>query len=173
MAVKMLKKIHMKIMDIELIKREIEVLKLCQHPNINRLLDIFENQEYLYIVVDLLHIDLYPFLGRVVIAAAGLLTLSFTVVFFALVERVVTGFHPLRPLYCSIYEPSFSGREIEAIFSGNLYAGMSELAFLATWGLPEGMFASSGTEGVNKRYTFRRPQRSATVDNGMVAAWEE
>ncbi|MFD7441647.1 Pls/PosA family non-ribosomal peptide synthetase [Streptomyces sp. NPDC059909] len=56
-------------------------------------------------------VDLYPFLGPVVFAAAGLLTLSFTVVFFALVERVVTGFHPLRPLYCSIYEPSFWGHE--------------------------------------------------------------
>lgn len=39
----------MNLNEIELQKREIEVLKICQHPNIIRLLDVFENPEYIYI----------------------------------------------------------------------------------------------------------------------------
>ena len=42
----------MSIGEVELQKREIEVLKLCQHPNIIRLLDVFENPEYIYIVLE-------------------------------------------------------------------------------------------------------------------------
>lgn len=38
--------------DVELQKREIEILKMCQHPFIIRLLDIFENQDYIYIVME-------------------------------------------------------------------------------------------------------------------------
>ncbi|MET9381742.1 hypothetical protein ABZY09_11775 [Streptomyces sp. NPDC002928] len=52
-------------------------------------------------------VDLHHALGAVVFAMASLLTLAFTVGYFALIERAVTGFRPLRPLYCSIYEPSF------------------------------------------------------------------
>ncbi|MFC5800122.1 Pls/PosA family non-ribosomal peptide synthetase [Streptomyces formicae] len=55
--------------------------------------------------------DLYHALGPVVFAMSGLLTLTFTVGYFALVERAVTGFRPLRPLYCSIYEPAFWAHE--------------------------------------------------------------
>lgn len=51
---KSIKKSIMSNQDAELLKREIEILKLCQHPNIIRLLDIFENQDYLYIVMELL-----------------------------------------------------------------------------------------------------------------------
>ena len=75
-AVKIMKKKQMTLQDIELQKREIEILKICQHPSIIRLLDIFENQDYIYIVMEywkggdlfnylgklkhyLLHIDLY------------------------------------------------------------------------------------------------------------------
>lgn len=32
---------------------EIETLKMCQHPNIMRLLDVFENIEYIYLVTEL------------------------------------------------------------------------------------------------------------------------
>ncbi len=60
----MLKKASMKISDIELVKREIDVLKLCQHPNIIRLLDIFENQDYLYIIMEVLHVDLYVYMEK-------------------------------------------------------------------------------------------------------------
>lgn len=38
--------------ELELQKREIEVLKICQHPNIIRLLDVFESPEYIYIVLE-------------------------------------------------------------------------------------------------------------------------
>ena len=42
-AVKVMSKKEMSVSDIELQKREIEILKMCQHPYIIRLLDIFEN----------------------------------------------------------------------------------------------------------------------------------
>lgn len=40
--------------DQELLKREIEVLKLCQHPNIIKFYDVFENSDYIYIVMEYL-----------------------------------------------------------------------------------------------------------------------
>ena len=42
----------MKKEEIELVFSEIEILKVCKHPNIIRLLDICENAEYIYIVMD-------------------------------------------------------------------------------------------------------------------------
>ena len=63
-AVKVLKKMNMKLLDIELVKREIEILKLCQHPNIIRLLDVFENQDYIHIVMELLHVDLFTYMEK-------------------------------------------------------------------------------------------------------------
>lgn len=48
-AIKILKKKEMNIREIEMQKNEIEILKVCQHPNIIRLLDIFENQDHQYI----------------------------------------------------------------------------------------------------------------------------
>lgn len=42
-AVKVMSKKEMSIQDVELQRREIEILKMCQHPYIIRLLDIFEN----------------------------------------------------------------------------------------------------------------------------------
>jgi len=42
-AVKIMSKKEMSPSDVELQRREIEVLKMCQHPNIIRLLDIFES----------------------------------------------------------------------------------------------------------------------------------
>jgi serine/threonine protein kinase len=50
-AIKIMKKKAMTTQDMELQKREIEILKICQHPNIIRLLDVFENQDYIYIVM--------------------------------------------------------------------------------------------------------------------------
>jgi len=35
-----------------LVKTEIEILKICQHPNIIRLYDIFENNDYIYIIME-------------------------------------------------------------------------------------------------------------------------
>jgi non-ribosomal peptide synthetase-like protein len=40
-------------------------------------------------------------------AAAIVLALAFTVGYFVLVERAVTGFRPLKPRFCSIYQPLF------------------------------------------------------------------
>ncbi len=60
----MLKKANMKISDIEMVKREIDVLKLCQHPNIIRLLDIFENQDYLYIIMEHLNVDMFVYMEK-------------------------------------------------------------------------------------------------------------
>jgi serine/threonine protein kinase len=51
-AIKFIKKKDMALHELELQKREIEVLKICQHPNIIRLLDVFENPEYIYIVLE-------------------------------------------------------------------------------------------------------------------------
>lgn len=42
-AIKIIKKKDLNIKDQELLKREIEVLKICQHPNIIKLEDVFEN----------------------------------------------------------------------------------------------------------------------------------
>ena len=42
-AVKVMSKKEMTVSDVELQRREIEILKMCQHPYIIRLLDIFEN----------------------------------------------------------------------------------------------------------------------------------
>ena len=48
-AIKVIKKKHMSLKELELQKREIEVLKICQHPNVIRLIDVFENPDYIYI----------------------------------------------------------------------------------------------------------------------------
>lgn len=48
-AVKIMYKGDMTISDLELVKTEIEILKVCQHPNIIRLYDVYENAEYIYI----------------------------------------------------------------------------------------------------------------------------
>ena len=44
-------------------RREIEVLKMCQHPNIINLVDLFENSEHYYIVLDFMEgSDLFDYL---------------------------------------------------------------------------------------------------------------
>lgn len=51
--------------ELELQKREIEVLKICQHPNIIRLLDVFENSENIYIVIEYMQGgDLFTYLEK-------------------------------------------------------------------------------------------------------------
>lgn len=51
---KIVKKKDLSLNDLELLKREIEVLKVCQHPNINKMFDVFENEVKIYIVVEIL-----------------------------------------------------------------------------------------------------------------------
>lgn len=53
-AVKVMSKKVMSVLDVEMQRREIEVIKMCQHPHIIRLLDIFENEKYIYIVMEYL-----------------------------------------------------------------------------------------------------------------------
>jgi hypothetical protein len=51
-AVKIMNKREMSNQDLELVKTEIDILKICQHPNIIRLFDIFENNEFIYIIME-------------------------------------------------------------------------------------------------------------------------
>ena len=64
-AIKVMSKKEMSVTDVELQRREIEILKMCQHPHIIRLLDIFENQDYIYIVMEQLDGgDLFTYLEK-------------------------------------------------------------------------------------------------------------
>lgn len=51
-AIKIMQKKNMSKVDMELVKNEIEILKICQHPNIIRLYDVYENSEDFYIGKD-------------------------------------------------------------------------------------------------------------------------
>ena len=51
-AIKIIKKEKAKQNDIELVRTEIDIMKLCRHPNIVKLLDHFENAEYIFIVME-------------------------------------------------------------------------------------------------------------------------
>ncbi|WP_406730235.1 Pls/PosA family non-ribosomal peptide synthetase [Streptomyces sp. NBC_01794] len=55
--------------------------------------------------------DLYTSFGASAFALAYVLVFLFTAVYFVLVERAVTVFHPLGPLFCSIYDLRFWRRE--------------------------------------------------------------
>jgi non-ribosomal peptide synthetase-like protein len=57
-------------------------------------------------------------------SAAITLMLGFTVAYFVLVERAVTGFRPLRPRYCSIYQVPFWRHERYWKLHGNAYLAM-------------------------------------------------
>ena len=52
-------------------------------------------------------VDLYPRFGVPTIAVATLAVLVFNVFYGVLIERASTGFRPLRPKYCSIYDVDF------------------------------------------------------------------
>ena len=51
-AIKIIKKNKAKQSDIELVRTEIDIMKLCHHPNVVHLLDHFENAEYIFIVME-------------------------------------------------------------------------------------------------------------------------
>ena len=51
--------------------------------------------------------DLYRRFGIASVVAELAAAVLFTVAYFTLVERASTGFRPLRPQYCSIYDPTF------------------------------------------------------------------
>ena len=51
-AIKIMSKQKMDNSDLELVRTEIEILKICQHPNIIQLYDVFENINYFYIIME-------------------------------------------------------------------------------------------------------------------------
>eukprot|EP01022_Parablepharisma_sp_SALTPOND_P006660 TRINITY_DN126_c1_g1_i1.p1 TRINITY_DN126_c1_g1~~TRINITY_DN126_c1_g1_i1.p1 ORF type:complete len:708 (+),score=74.27 TRINITY_DN126_c1_g1_i1:471-2594(+) len=64
-AIKVMKKSMMTPQDVELVKQEIEILKMCQHPNLIKMLDVFENIDHIYIVMELLEGgDLFSYLEK-------------------------------------------------------------------------------------------------------------
>ena len=64
-AVKIVQKSSLNEQDMELLFREIEILKLCQHINIIRLLDVFESKDYMYMILELLEGgDLFTYLEK-------------------------------------------------------------------------------------------------------------
>lgn len=64
-AIKTVKKEKMSPIEITQQRREIEVLKMCQHNNIVKLIDLFENSEYYYIVMEYMEgNDMFDFLQR-------------------------------------------------------------------------------------------------------------
>ena len=38
--------------DMEQTKREIEILKVCQHPNIIKFYEAFENEDFFYLIME-------------------------------------------------------------------------------------------------------------------------
>ena len=51
-AIKVITKKRMTQSELEMQRTEIEVLKIAQHPNIIKLIDIFENMEHLHLVLE-------------------------------------------------------------------------------------------------------------------------
>jgi len=51
-AIKIVNKKDMKPIEIYQQRREIDVLKMAQHPNIVGLIDLFENCDYYYIILE-------------------------------------------------------------------------------------------------------------------------
>ena len=51
--------------DMYQLRKEIDVMKMCQHPNIIKLIDLFENYESYYIVLELMEgNDLFDYLKQ-------------------------------------------------------------------------------------------------------------
>ena len=51
-AIKILCKYNMSTSDLELVKTEIETMKIANHPNVIKLLDVFENEKMIYIIME-------------------------------------------------------------------------------------------------------------------------
>ena len=52
-AIKVFNKSDMNVTDYELVKTEMDVLKICHHPNIIKLYDINENEDNIYLIMEL------------------------------------------------------------------------------------------------------------------------
>jgi non-ribosomal peptide synthetase-like protein len=62
-------------------------------------------QSFVITVFGLVVVDLYDTFGALTLTALSVVSLLFTAVYFALVERAFVSFRSLRPLFCSMYEP--------------------------------------------------------------------
>ena len=51
-AIKIISKKIMEPSDFELVKTEIDILKICQHPNIVKIYDVFDTANYIYIIME-------------------------------------------------------------------------------------------------------------------------
>ena len=51
-AIKIINKKLVSLLDLEQVKTEVEILKIAQHPYIIRLYDVFENEKYIYIIME-------------------------------------------------------------------------------------------------------------------------
>ena len=51
-AIKIMAKKNMSTSDLELAKTEIDILKICNHPNIIKLYDVFDTPDYIYIIME-------------------------------------------------------------------------------------------------------------------------
>ena len=64
-AIKILEKENLSSQEMDMIQNEIEILKICQHPNILKLYDVIENYEKLYIITELIEgPELYGYLEK-------------------------------------------------------------------------------------------------------------
>jgi calcium-dependent protein kinase len=64
-AIKTVKKANMKPIEVFQQRREIEVLKMCQHDNIIKLVDLFENSDKYFIVLDFMQgKDLFDYIQK-------------------------------------------------------------------------------------------------------------
>ena len=64
-AIKVMEKERMTIRDMELVKTEMDVLKICQHPNICKLYDILEDEDHIYLVIEYCSgKDLYAYIEK-------------------------------------------------------------------------------------------------------------
>lgn len=51
-AIKIINKQNILSKDYDLLKNEVEILKVCQHPNIIKMYDYIENSNYIYIILE-------------------------------------------------------------------------------------------------------------------------
>ena len=64
-AIKVFNKADMNVTDYELVKTEMDVLKICHHPNIIKLYDINENEDNIYLIMELCEgSDLFTYIEK-------------------------------------------------------------------------------------------------------------
>lgn len=64
-AIKQIKKKKISTDELDMLRNEIEVLKVCKHPNVVQLYDVFEDRKNIFIVMELIQgEDLYEYLDK-------------------------------------------------------------------------------------------------------------